>query len=102
MKLRIHGNTIRLRLTISEVDYFGRTYFIEDKTEFVNSEFHYALDTVAQSSIVAQFTDSKLIVSIPPALAKEWTSTNLVSLHGEMKTSSGNKLDILIEKDFKK
>lgn len=101
MKLRINGNTIRLRLTMSEVDYFGRTHFIENETEFVNSDFHYALDTLAQGSIVAQFADGKLVVSIPSALAQEWTSTSLISLHGVMETSNGKKLDILIEKDFK-
>ncbi len=101
MKLRIQGNTIRLRLTMSEVDSFGHTHYIEDKTEFVNSVFHYALNAKAQDSIVAEFANGKLEVSIPAALAKEWTTTDLVTLHGEMETSNGKKLDILIEKDFK-
>lgn len=86
---------------MSEVDSFGRTHFIEDKTEFVNSAFYYALNTKEHGSIVAEFADGKLVVSIPAALAREWTTTSLVSLHGEMETSNGKKLDILIEKDFK-
>ena len=36
MKIRIKGNTIRYRLTKTEVADFGQQGFVEEKTEFPN------------------------------------------------------------------
>ena len=41
MKIRIKGNSIRLRLTKTEVDNFAANGFVEEKTEFGNNYFLY-------------------------------------------------------------
>lgn len=71
MKLRIKGNSIRIRLTKSELDYFGSTGYLEEKTEFGNSELVYALQTKANiSEISANFEGKTITVSIPENLKK--------------------------------
>ena len=45
MKIRIKGNSVRVRLTRSEVDHFAETGYLEESTEFGNSHFLYALQS---------------------------------------------------------
>jgi hypothetical protein len=102
MKLRIKGNTIRLRLTKSEVDFFEKENHIKEETDFGNSVFSYSLITDANAAVItAQLYDNTVTVTIPKANAIEWFTTNMVGLNAEMEIGSGRKLYILIEKDFK-
>ena len=101
MKLRIKGNSIRFRLTKSEVDYFGNTLFIEEKTSFPDNTFSYSLNSYEGEVISSSFLNNKVIVFIPEKIVKDWISTNKVSVDGEVETGKGKKLYILVEKDFK-
>ncbi len=101
MKLRIKGNTLRLRLTKSEVDYFGNTLFIEEKTSFGSNVFSYSLKVNDQEKLSASFENNTLVVNLPMVMGKEWITTNKVGVSGEMDVENGKKLYLLIEKDFK-
>lgn len=102
MKLRIQGNSLRLRLNQSEVAQFSKTGFVEDRIQFgPGAKFVYTLE--ASSSLPepqASYQDSWLRVEIPAAAAKEWYTTDRVSLSGEQPIEAGQVLSILIEKDF--
>ena len=102
MKLRIKGNSIRFRLTKSEVDYFAAEGYLEEKTEFGNASFTYALQNMNDAKeLSASFVENKITVLIPTALSKEWTSSNRVGCESEMEIGNNKKLFLLIEKDFK-
>ena len=102
MKLRIKGNTIRFRLTKSEVAYFSEKGMIKETTNFITGDFSYGMQTSPNaSSITAGFTNNEIILTIPERQAKEWTGTNKVGLSEEMPIKDNKKLYILIEKDFK-
>ncbi len=102
MKLRIKGNSLRIRLTKSEVNYFGKENYLEEKTEFGNAVFIYALQSSADvKSISATFIQNKITLLIPTSVAYVWTTTNQVGIEGEMETGNNKKLFLLIEKDFK-
>lgn len=102
MKLRIKGNSIRFRLTKSEVDYFGKENYLEEKTEFGNSTFVYAMQSKQDvKELTADFSNNKITLLIPSKLADEWISTNRVGLESEMEIGTNKKLVLLIEKDFK-
>jgi hypothetical protein len=99
MKLRISGNSIRLRLTRSEVDRFGGTGRVEGSVDFgpVGQKFVYALVRDDRlDAIAAEYHDNVLSVRIPENIAREWAGTDLVGIGSE--ASAG--LGILIEKDF--
>jgi hypothetical protein len=101
MKLRIKGNTIRFRLTKSEVEYFGNIFYLEEKTEFGNNSLTYALSTSDQKNISATFNNHKIEINIPKHIAQGWTSSNRVGIDGEIEIADNKKLYVLIEKDFK-
>jgi len=102
MKLRIKGNSIRFRLTKSEVDYFEKERYLEEKTEFGNTVFSYVIANTKQGNeLSAEFIDNKITLLIPEQLSNDWIKTNRVGLESEMEIGGGKKLFLLIEKDFK-
>jgi uncharacterized protein DUF7009 len=102
MKIRIKGNSIRVRLTRSEVDNFGKTGYLEELTEFGSNTFIYALRSVPEGNqLSAAFDASKIIVTVPDSITREWTSTDKVGFDNHMDIGNGKQLFLLIEKDFK-
>jgi hypothetical protein len=102
MKIRIKGNSIRIRLTRSEVDRFGKDGYLEERTEFGNNMFVYTLAaSAAASQLSASYTDGNMSVIVPTAMAQEWTTTDVVGFENNMPITTGKSLFILIEKDFK-
>jgi hypothetical protein len=102
MKLRIHGNSLRLRLSQSEVAQFSKTGFVEDSVQFTPGvSFAYTLES--SSSIRApqvSFQNGWLKFQVPAAVGVEWFTTERVGISGDQPLESGRHLSILIEKDF--
>jgi hypothetical protein len=100
MKLRIHKNSLRLRLSQIEVDEIGKGQSISEQLEMGDNpdlNFKYSLTPLAQNSdISAEFSKGKLSITVPKKTAEEWANSDLVSLSKE----SANGLTVLIEKDF--
>ncbi|MBK7856960.1 MAG: Hsp20/alpha crystallin family protein [Bacteroidetes bacterium] len=102
MKIRIKGNTIRLRLSKSEVAFFEKEKQISEETNFGNSTLIYQLvNDVNTGSIKATLQNNCISVHIPSEYSLKWTSSNLVGLSNDMDVGNDKKLFILIEKDFK-
>ena len=102
MKLRIKGNSIRFRLTKSEVDYFGKEGNLADEIDFGSSKLAYSINIkIEAKSMSAFFEDNKITVYITEDQANQWVSTEKVGLNSELELKAGGKLYILIEKDFK-
>ena len=102
MKLRIRDNSIRLRLTRGEVDLLRAEGLVEARTEFPGGrEFHYVLESSPASVTPgALFSYRVMTVRVPETMALAWASTEQVSIKGEQLLDDGEKLTILIEKDF--
>jgi hypothetical protein len=102
MKLRIQGNSLRLRLSQSEVAQFSKTGFVEDSIQFApGTSFSYALESMSKlSAPQALFSNGWLRVQIPGVEATKWACSDRVSLSGDQPLESGKSLAILIEKDF--
>jgi hypothetical protein len=101
MKLRIKGNSIRLRLLRSEVDRFAAAGRISDTVRFGVTELRYSLSmSVEIDSITVEFNDNEIAVLIPEAAARDWATGDAVGLETERQIGSGESLSILIEKDF--
>lgn len=98
MKLRISGNSVRLRLKPSEVAQLETTGVVEDRVEFApDSTLVYNLQASSQSRVpTASYTNGKLEVRIPQALAQRWAAGSDVSIQAQQ-----DVLSILIEKDFR-
>lgn len=102
MKIRIKGNSVRLRLSKSEVELFGKVGYVEEKTEFLNSNFCYAIQKMYDGhSLDASFTDQKLTVFVPKSVMQEWVNTDVVGFNHYLPLSEEKTLFLLIEKDYK-
>ena len=101
MKLRIKGNSIRLRLSQREVSDFARNARVEDSISFGNRKLTYALIKLNQAKeILASFENDRIEIGVPAAIADEWTQSEQVGFDAGQKLSGGETLKILVEKDF--
>ncbi|GEN78050.1 DUF7009 family protein [Chryseobacterium hagamense] len=95
MKIRIKDNSIRFRLTQSEVAELGSNGMISGHTEFPGQTFIYALERTEDPEISAAFDGSRMVLKMPAGMVEEWTSTDRIGFDGQ-----AGKLKILVEKDF--
>lgn len=104
MKLRIRGDSIRLRLTRSEVQKIAAGQQVQENTRLLGQRvFQYILEPMPSiSEIQASYQDHKIIVQIPAPMASDWAGSEKIELkhHQEIPGESETKLFILIEKDF--
>ena len=102
MKIRIKDNSIRLRLTRSEVDAMRDNSVVTARTGFPGGrEFRYSLESSPASVSPAAFiSDNAITVRIPEATVLDWAGTEQVSIAAEQMLDDGRPLTILVEKDF--
>jgi hypothetical protein len=99
MKLRIYDDSVRLRLTPSEVAHIGRGESVESVCRFPNgTTLTYALIAADAPTIDARFAAERVVVVLPRGRAAQWAASADVSLRSEQRDNG--VLDILIEKDF--
>ena len=104
MKLRIKGNSVRLRLGQSEVQRLASAGMVQESTRFGPSKeqrFAYALCvTLGEHCVTASFANRLLMVRVPINVIHQWMTTDQVSIHAVQGTGEDGELRILIEKDF--
>ncbi len=100
MKLRIRGNSLRLRLKRGEVDRLAAGNKLVEETEFPGSAFSYSLELSDNEDMLASFANGRIEVSMPREIIPEWADTDLVTLYSEQELPGESKLEILVEKDF--
>ncbi len=101
MKIRIKDQSIRFRLTQSEVKTFKETGKINAQTHFSQATFGYQLIRSKDlEKVQVSFQENIIKVQVPIAIATEWTDTNLVGFEENMKVDENKTLKILVEKDF--
>jgi hypothetical protein len=101
MKLRIKGNSIRIRLTKTEVTTIATTGYLEEETLFVNNKLVYALHRVDEGvALTAAFEENKITLFVPAALMKDWPTNNIISFEANMPIVDNKTLYLLVEKDF--
>ena len=104
MKLRLRKNSIRLRLTQTDVKTFAENGEVEESVEFgpsVDQSFLFALvmDSTV-SSLKSVLSNRGIVVSAPDVAATEWANSQSVGMTAEQDLEGGGKLQILVEKDF--
>ena len=100
MKLRIRGDSIRLRLKRGEVDRIAAGTSIVEETHFPHAVLTFRLDVSDHDDVSASFGNGSLVVSLPKSRVLDWAATDEVSLTGTQKVSDTRALSLLIEKDF--
>jgi hypothetical protein len=101
MKIRIKGNSIRIRLTKTEVENFEKLGVLEDATEFGNTRLVYAIESKSTiDQLQASFENNRITVWIPENIKQEWVSTERIGFENKFDIGNNRQLFLLIEKDF--
>jgi hypothetical protein len=101
MKLRLKGDSVRLRLTRAEVRSLLEAGVVEEATRFPGgAQLRSVLSTPRDASgIAAGFERGTLTVSLPADVARRWGTTEDVEIRATLPLEGG-ALELLIEKDF--
>lgn len=102
MKLRIRDNSVRVRLTRGEVNTLRDTGLVSSRTGFPGGrEFQYVVESSPASVKPGAFlSDGVVTVRLPETTVIAWAGSEQVSIEGELLLDEGDKLAILVEKDF--
>ncbi|MDO6438395.1 hypothetical protein Q4534_13320 [Cyclobacterium sp. 1_MG-2023] len=103
MKIRIHNNAIRLRLSVSEVEQLSETNEIKEELKFPSpySSFIYILKaSTDENPLSITFENEQISISLPSSEIKEWANTEQVGIAKTQVLPDGTHLQLLIEKDF--
>jgi hypothetical protein len=96
MKLRFQANSLRLRLSQSEVARLAEHGRVEETVTFAPGQtLSYAVESGAGSAIVATFAANRIRVALPLSVARNWIDSDETGVEG-----SGDGLKVLVEKDF--
>ncbi len=101
MKLRIKGNSLRLRLTQGELTRLAQDGVVAEQVPFAaGASLHYRVvrDNV-ETEISAAYKDNRIEIRVPEQALQEWSSTALVTLSREQ-PAGADTLRIVLEKDF--
>ncbi len=102
MKLRVRHNSIRFRLGQSEVEALWETGAFRERILFPGgARLEYELVASGIGSISAKFADGVVSVSVPKAELDTWHSTDRIGIRASVDAPAGEKLLVLIEKDFR-
>jgi len=96
MKIRIKGNSLRYRLTRSEVDRLASVGEVEEAVHFGSSVLFYSIKINSQSQLSADFSGNRITLYFPAAMLEEWAGTDKVGFEYR----SEGLLHLLVEKDF--
>lgn len=101
MKIRIKGNSLRFRLTRSEVEKFCCGGEVKDEISFSASSLQYRVVTTQTDHLSASFDNNCITVWVPAALSAGWNTSDLVGFDGAINIPGTNdQLTLLVEKDF--
>lgn len=104
MKLRLLDDSIRLRLSQSEVVAAHQGGVVEGRTRFPDgSALTFALEgRESGSAASASYAGGRMVVELPAAEIAAWANDDTaVSLRGELELPDGGLLKLLVEKDFR-
>jgi hypothetical protein len=95
MKIRIKSNSVRYRLTRTDVAQLAESGFIEDKVSFAHQSLLYALQLTLDEQLSATYINNTITLMMPKIMIDELTNSDTVGFE-----NSENGLHLLVEKDF--
>jgi len=95
MKIRIKGNSLRYRLTKSEVARLWAEEFLEERTQFAGKTLLYTIEYTNDNTLSANFIDDKIVLFMPKCMIDELHNTDIVGFE-----DGTGPVSLLVEKDF--
>jgi len=104
MKIRMKGNSLRLRVSRSELARLLAGDCVEETIHFApqaSAKFTYALQQESSAkSPTVHYTGSRVSFLLPADQAYVWAATDQVGIAEEISLGTFGSLALLIEKDF--
>lgn len=101
MKIRMKGNSIRLRLSKTDLRKLEQNEIVKEQTNFGNNILLYQLiPSALHQHLDASLQSSKIEIYIPQSFSAVWNSNDIVSISENKNLQDGSQLHILVEKDF--
>lgn len=105
MKLRIRGNSIRLRLSQGEVTALITDGAISESVQFSAAPMDrltYSVQlSLRASEPSASYNNGGILVTLPRGLAVQWAGSDQVGIEHAQSMEQGSELRIAVEKDFR-
>jgi hypothetical protein len=95
MKIRIKSNSVRYRLTRTDVAQLVEKGIIEDKVNFANQSFLYTVQLTQSEQLSATYINNTITMMMPETMLNELAGSDTVGFE-----NNENGLHLLVEKDF--
>lgn len=99
MKLRIKGDSLRYRLTQTDLKNFSETGSIEEAVHFGSRVLIYRLTSTDKERLFVTFLDDVITLYFPWHWIREWVGTERVG-YDNRADPLGKNIYLLVEKDF--
>lgn len=101
MKLRIRGDSIRMRVSQAELEQITAEGRCADRVRFPGgAALEYGVEVVPDAPLAAELDGGRLTLRVPRAAVDRWAGPEEVSISGEQTLDDGARLSLLLEKDF--
>ncbi|MDN3550673.1 DUF7009 family protein [Mucilaginibacter aquaedulcis] len=95
MKIRIKGDSLRYRLTKSDVNSLAGEGYIQEQTNFLKQSLTYAIKTSEGNTLKAEYINNVITLFIPGTMITELANTDKVGFE-----EKEGPIYLLVEKDF--
>jgi len=95
MKLRIKNNSLRYRLTRTDVEHLAKEGYLEEQVNFAGDPFIYALQLTEGKELTSSYIDNKITMCMSRKMINELMNTDRVGFENK-----DGVLELLVEKDF--
>ena len=101
MKLRIPDNSLRLRITMTELRTFASDKKVESAINFPGGErMNYVLAWSDDENYAATFSKGTVFASVAKSAGEKWLDEGEVSIDQNLTLADGSPFRLLVEKDF--
>ncbi|NIW23503.1 MAG: hypothetical protein GWN29_02500 [Gammaproteobacteria bacterium] len=101
MKLRILGNSIRLRLSQSDLTALIDGGAVEDRVFFPGgSVLTYRLESTGGTAAEAGYANDRVLIRFPMTEIERWARPDEVTMHAALMLGD-DRLELIVEKDFR-
>jgi hypothetical protein len=100
MKLWIRGNSLRVRVSKTELAKLADTGKVEETVRFSSDRaLRYAIEVRPTGAVTAAFADEAIVVALPKSRLDLWLRPEELSVEGSQPIGGGKILEIVLEKD---
>jgi hypothetical protein len=100
MKLWIRGNSLRMRVSKTELAKIAETGKAEDTVRFSSDQgLRYSIEVRPTGAITATFAEAAILVTLPKPRLDLWLRPGEISVEGSQPIGGGKVLQIVLEKD---